>query len=69
MRPDGVHGLFAAVFGEGELEEAPLEKLLHVAQVLGAVPSVVTAEVWSQYQPECEVSPGHRNTSAPSSRV
>lgn len=44
MRPDGVRGLFAAVFGENESEEAPLEKLLHVAQVLGAVPSVVTAE-------------------------
>lgn len=46
MRSDGVRGLFAAVFGENESEEAPLEKLLHVAQVLGAVPSVVTAEVW-----------------------
>ena len=57
MRSDGVRGLFAAVFGENESEEAPLEKLLHVAQVLGAVPSVVTAEVWLQYQPECEVSP------------
>ena len=45
MRPDGVRGLFAAVFGENESEEAPLEKLLHVAQVLGVVPSVVTAEV------------------------
>lgn len=45
MRPNGVRGLFAAVFGENESEEAPLEKLLHVAQVLGAVPSVVTAEV------------------------
>jgi hypothetical protein len=29
----------------GKSEEAPLEKLLHVAQVLGAVPSVVTPEV------------------------
>jgi hypothetical protein len=45
MRPNGVRGLFAAVFGENESEEAPLEKLLHVAQVLGAVPSVATAEV------------------------
>jgi len=69
MRPDGVRGLFAAVFGENELEEAPLEKLLHVAQILGAVPSVVAAEVWPQYQPECVVSPGRRNTSALSSRV
>jgi hypothetical protein len=45
MRPDGVRGLFEAVFGDGESEEAPLEKLLHVAQVLGAVPSVVSPEV------------------------
>jgi len=45
MRPDGVRGLFEAVFGDGESEEAPLEKLLHVAQVLGAVSSVVTPEV------------------------
>lgn len=45
MRPNGVHGLFAAVFGDGESEEAPLEKLLHVAQLLGAVPSAVTPEV------------------------
>jgi len=44
MRPDGVRGLFEAVFGDGESEEAPLEKLLHVAQVLGAVPSVVSPE-------------------------
>jgi hypothetical protein len=69
MRSDGVRGLFAAVFGENESEEAPLEKLLHVAQVLGAVPSVVTAEVWPQYQPEYAVSPGRRNTSTLSSRV
>jgi hypothetical protein len=45
MLPGGIHGLFAAVFGEGESEDAPLEKLLHVARVLGAVPSAVTAEV------------------------
>ena len=45
IRPNGVRGLFAAVFGENESEDAPLEKLLHVAQVLGAVPSVFTAEV------------------------
>jgi hypothetical protein len=69
MRPDGVSGLFAAVFGENESEEAPLEKLLHVAQVLGAVPFVVTAEVWSQFQLEPVVSPGRRSTSALSSRV
>jgi len=69
MRPDGVRGLFAAVFGENESEEAPLEKFLYVAQVLGAIPSVFTAEVRPQYQPECVVSPGRRNTSALSSRV
>lgn len=69
MRPDGVRGLFAAVFGENESEEAPLEKLLYVAQVLGAIPSVFTAEVRSQYQPECVVSHGRRNTFALSSRV
>ena len=45
MRPDGVSGLFGAVFGEIVSEEAPLEKLLHVAKVLGAVPYVVTEEV------------------------
>jgi hypothetical protein len=50
MRPSGVRGLFAAVFGDGESEEAPLEKLSHVAQVLGAVPSVVTPEVRVGYQ-------------------
>ena len=60
MRPNGVRGLFAAVFGENESEEAPLEKLLHVAQVLGAVPSVVTAEVRPQYQLERVVSPAHQ---------
>jgi hypothetical protein len=45
MRPNGVRGLFAAVFGESEADEAPLEKLLHVARVLGAVPALVTSEV------------------------
>lgn len=44
MRPDGVRGLLAAVFGEGESEQAPLEKLLHVSLVLSAVPSTVTPE-------------------------
>ncbi|KAI9509135.1 hypothetical protein F5148DRAFT_1348955 [Russula earlei] len=49
MRPDGVRGLFEAVFGDGVSEEAPLEKLLHVAQVLGAVPSAVTAEEYFRF--------------------
>lgn len=44
MRPDGVRGLLAAVFGEGESEQAPLEKLLHISLLLGAVPSTVSAE-------------------------
>jgi hypothetical protein len=52
MQPNGVRGLFAAVFGENESEEAPLEKLLHVARVLGTVPSAVAAEVRPQYKPE-----------------
>jgi hypothetical protein len=67
MHPNGVRGLFAAVFGEDELEEAPLEKLLHVAQVLGAVPSVVTAEVRPQYKSQRVVLYGLRNTTALSS--
>ena len=45
MRPDGVRGLFAAVFGEGESEQAPLEKLLHVSLVLAVVPSTVSPGV------------------------
>jgi hypothetical protein len=49
MRPDGVRGLLAAVFGEGESEEGPLEKLLYVSLVLGAVPSTVSAEVRVRY--------------------
>ena len=49
MRPDGVRGLIAAVFGEGESEQAPLEKLIHVSLVLGAVPSTVSPEVRGRY--------------------
>jgi hypothetical protein len=45
MRPEGVRGLLAAVFGEGESAQAPLEKLLHVSLVLSAVPSTVSPEV------------------------
>ncbi|KAN0132796.1 hypothetical protein V8E53_009467 [Lactarius tabidus] len=44
MRPEGVRGLLAAVFGEGESAQAPLEKLLHVSLVLSAVPSTVSPE-------------------------
>ncbi|KAI9458406.1 hypothetical protein BJY52DRAFT_1204364 [Lactarius psammicola] len=49
MRPDGVRGLLAAVFGEGESEQAPLEKLLHVSLVLCAVPSTTNPEVRGRY--------------------
>lgn len=39
LRPDGVRALCAAVFGEIDAEEEPeLEKLEHVARVLGTVP-------------------------------
>ncbi|KAI0291027.1 hypothetical protein B0F90DRAFT_1781194 [Multifurca ochricompacta] len=44
MRPDGVRGLLAAVFGESESDEAPLERLLHVSQVLSAIPATVAVE-------------------------
>ncbi|EIW76151.1 hypothetical protein CONPUDRAFT_110885 [Coniophora puteana RWD-64-598 SS2] len=40
LRRDGVHGLVAAVFGEGEdVEDAPLPKLEHVARILRTVPA------------------------------
>ncbi|KAH9017024.1 hypothetical protein EDB84DRAFT_1629366 [Lactarius hengduanensis] len=55
MRPDGVRGLLAAVFGEGESEQAPLEKLLHVSLVLGAVPSTVSAEDYFRSVVSCLV--------------
>ena len=40
VRPDGVNGLYAAVFGEEEVtgDEAPLEKLEHISRVLTTVP-------------------------------
>jgi len=39
LRPDGVRALCAAVFGELDAEEEPeLDKLEHVARVLGTVP-------------------------------
>lgn len=40
LRPEGIVGLFVAVFGEGEDSETSisLEKLEHVANVLSAVP-------------------------------
>ncbi|KAA1475539.1 hypothetical protein DENSPDRAFT_429786 [Dentipellis sp. KUC8613] len=46
LRSDGVLGLFAAVFGEGDAahEDPSLEKLEHVSRVLGAVPATVKPE-------------------------
>ncbi|ELU45902.1 nucleolar protein [Rhizoctonia solani AG-1 IA] len=45
LRPDGVSGLCAAVFGEAN-EVAPLVKLERIARVLGAVPSHMNREVY-----------------------
>ncbi|KAF8759836.1 Required for nuclear transport of RNA pol II C-terminus 1 [Rhizoctonia solani] len=45
LRPDGVSGLCAAVFGEAD-EVAPLVKLERIARVLGAVPSHMNREVY-----------------------
>lgn len=47
LRPEGVLGLCAAVFGEGEEadESISLEKLEHVAKVLSAVPAGMKAKV------------------------
>ncbi|KAJ8086577.1 hypothetical protein PM082_005400 [Marasmius tenuissimus] len=39
MRPDGVKGLCAAVFGEIEGDEAKLEQLEHFARVISTVPA------------------------------
>uniref|UniRef100_A0A0W0FZR1 Uncharacterized protein n=1 Tax=Moniliophthora roreri TaxID=221103 RepID=A0A0W0FZR1_MONRR len=39
LRPDGVRGLFGAVFGEAEGEEVTLKQLEHVSQVLTAIPA------------------------------
>ncbi|KAG9128193.1 hypothetical protein FRC07_003743 [Ceratobasidium sp. 392] len=45
LRPDGISGLCAAVFGEGE-EVAPLVKLERVARLLTAVPSQMDRETY-----------------------
>lgn len=47
MRPEGVRGLCAAVFGEGDAssDHAELEKLDHVARVLSTVPSGMQSKV------------------------
>ncbi|KAG8763585.1 hypothetical protein FRC11_001154 [Ceratobasidium sp. 423] len=45
LRPDGVSGLCAAVFGEGD-EVASLVKLERIARVLGAVPAQMDRETY-----------------------
>jgi hypothetical protein len=51
LRPEGVLGLCAAVFGEGEDSDdnIPLEKLEHVGKVLNAVPTGMKPKVGSFY--------------------
>ena len=44
LRPDGLHGLCTAVFGEEEVFHASLEKLEHIARVLSAVPASMKPE-------------------------
>ncbi|KAH9844158.1 uncharacterized protein C8Q71DRAFT_731516 [Rhodofomes roseus] len=46
LRPEGVAGLLGAMFGEEDIsgEDAPLEKLEHVARLLGTVPASMKAE-------------------------
>ena len=47
LRPDGVTGLLSVVFGEEDVsnDDAPLEKLEHVAQLLGTLPANMRPEV------------------------
>ena len=47
LRPDGVQGLFGAVFGEEEIsgEGIAVEKLEHVSILLNAVPSNIKSQV------------------------
>lgn len=49
LRPEGIVGLCAAVFGEGEDSEPniSLEKLEHIARVLSAVPTGMKPKVES----------------------
>ncbi|KAF9462618.1 hypothetical protein BDZ94DRAFT_1366131 [Collybia nuda] len=44
LRPQGIRGLCAAIFGEGEFstDETPIEKLEHVVRVLTTVPSTLS---------------------------
>lgn len=48
LRPDGVRGLCAAVFGE-EADEVQLEKIEHVARVLTTAPAGMAAEVGGSF--------------------
>lgn len=47
LRPDGVWGLFAAMFGEGETSDGDLavEKLEHVSTTLNTVPANTKPQV------------------------
>jgi hypothetical protein len=47
LRPDGLHGLYNSMFDlqNGELDEAPLEKLNQVYRLLSSVPSHMPPEV------------------------
>lgn len=73
MRPEGVRGLCAAVFGEGEGvdENTSLEKLENVARTLGTPPAAMKPEVGSSsysvfsYVDDLQ----HRNILAPSFHV
>ncbi|GJJ07060.1 hypothetical protein Clacol_001259 [Clathrus columnatus] len=46
LRPDGVQGLYAAIFGEGteDGESAPLDKLEQIVKILTAVPASMSSE-------------------------
>ncbi|KAI1789539.1 hypothetical protein LXA43DRAFT_1075305 [Ganoderma leucocontextum] len=50
IRPEGLRGLCESVFAEEDVsgDDAPLEKLDHVARVLNAVPAGMTAEEYSK---------------------
>lgn len=47
LRPDGLQGLYTAVFGEEDSESAPLDKLEQIVKILTAVPASMTPEVRS----------------------
>lgn len=47
LRPGGVQGLFTVLFSEEDIsgDDAPLEKLEHVARLLKAHPSGISEQV------------------------